>query len=468
MRDDVALQRLANAVLWPGHLGEATPDWVRRERDAGLAGVVLFAQNLGGPPAQDLDGLLVGIDEEGGAVTRLDAAEESRELGAGQLGALDDVDLTRAVAARTARRAGRIGANVILAPVADVNADPANPVIGTRAFGADPSLVERHVAAAIRGTHQSGALAAAKHFPGHGETSVDSHHELPISGASLEAQREVHLRPFAAAIGAGVRMIMTAHIVVPGWGELPATANPLALAELREMRFEGVIVSDALDMAAMQTRFAEQSAVRALAAGCDLLCVSNPANPGSSGDDYGDFLRVRHAVVEAVRAGTLPAGRLEEAASRVAALRAEAAPADPYGSRLQQAVGAARTDGDCLPMPGPRTVVDARAPASWAVGEAGSVTAQVIAAGGEVLPRDSAAGHEADRVVVLVDRLAEAEQRKAVAGAARQADVVVVNLGVDPAPGDEPVCRSAVHLRGASRLAADAAEVLLARGWAQQ
>ncbi|MGO1769564.1 MAG: glycoside hydrolase family 3 N-terminal domain-containing protein, partial [Microbacterium sp.] len=464
-----SLERLANGVLWPGFLGRGTPSWVAREREAGLAGVVLFAQNLGGEAVDASDGFLVGIDEEGGTVTRVDSDAGSDELGAAQLGALDDEAATAAVAGRLARRAAETGANVVIAPVADVNTNPRNPVIGTRSFGSDPAVVARHVAAAVRGLHAAGAVAVPKHFPGHGDTAVDSHHGLPTSGASEREQRDAHLLPFAAAVESGARAIMTAHLVVPAWGDDPATANPRALAELRELGFDGVIASDALDMAAMRARFGAGAPVRALAAGCDLLCVGNPANPGSSGDAESDFLAARGAIVDAVRAGRLPGVRLEEAAERVGALRAfpveraahgvGASPPLDEDEAWRLARRAARLDGVCAARPGARTVVDARAAATWAVSSTGSRYAEMLARGGAVVEAASLAERELPaRSVVLVDRLADPDQREAIALVARRDPaVVVVNLGVDPAE-DMPV--PAVHVRAASRLAVAAADAL--------
>ncbi|WP_197517488.1 glycoside hydrolase family 3 N-terminal domain-containing protein [Microbacterium karelineae] len=462
-RADPGLDRLANGVLWPGFLGTGTPDWIRREREAGLAGVVLFAQNLGGDPVDPSGGFLVGIDEEGGTVTRLDAARGSAELGAAQLGALDDIAVTRAVGERLARRSAAAGANVVIAPDADVNADPRNPVIGTRAFGADARLVARHVRAAIAGIHAGGAIAVPKHFPGHGDTATDSHHGLAVTGASERQQREVHLAPFAAAIDAGARMIMTAHLVVPAWGADPATANPRALAELRGLGFGGVIASDALDMAAVRERFGGDAPVRALAAGCDLLCVSNPANPGGSGDDEGDFLAVRARIVDAVRSGELATAGLEEAAARVAELRSHVRGMSPAGEApaldgLALAVRAARVAGSFDALPGPRVVVDARAAATWAVSSTGSRFAEDLARGGSVVSPDADPAGEAP--VVLVDRVADPAQSDAIARvAARHPGGVVVNLGVET---PDPLPLPTIHVRAASLLAVRAADAILA------
>src|SRR5262249_17475804 len=149
------------------------------------------------------------IDEEGGDVTRLEVARGSSYPGNGALGAVDDVELTERIAASIGADLAGVGVNIDFAPVADVNANPANPVIGIRSFGSDYPLVSRHVAAFVRGLQGQGVAACAKHFPGHGTTEADSHLELPVM------TDDVHpgLAPFRAAIGAGVASIMTAHIL---------------------------------------------------------------------------------------------------------------------------------------------------------------------------------------------------------------------------------------------------------------
>lgn len=502
-----ALERLANAVLMPGYLAPRPPTWVEREREAGLAGVVLFAQNVGSGVVDASGGFLVAIDEEGGTVTRIDSAGGSPLPGAAQLGAVDDVEATRRVGRMLGERAALVGANMVIAPVADVNANAANPVIGTRAYGADAELVSRHVAATVRGLADAGAVAVPKHFPGHGDTAVDSHHGLPVSDASAADQEALHLEPFRAAIEAGARVIMTAHLVVPEWGPEPATLNAQALGRLRALGFDGAIMSDALDMGAVKDRYGTPGgAVRALAAGCDLLCISNPANPGSSGDDEADFLAVRDAIVAAVRDGSLARARLEDAAARVAALRASLAarPVAPEAARpvaersaagaelkrsphpltpadlphpLPPADAAFAADiadrallraGSCAPFAGPRRVLDARAAATWAVAANGGAIASAIAAGGSVERwSDAAAVAEGERVVLLTDRLASAEQRDAVtAFAARASAGVVVNLGVDPLPGAVPASVAIITTRAASRLGAEAADRALTAGWA--
>src|SRR6185503_12265660 len=155
------------------------------------------------------------IDEEGGDVTRLEAATGSSYPGNAALGVVDDVELSERVATSLGAELAAVGVNLDLAPVADVNTNPQNPVIGIRSFGSDADLVGRHVSAFVRGLQNAGVAACAKHFPGHGDTALDSHLALPV----VEALDEHALKPFRAAIESGVRSIMTAHIVVRSLGE---------------------------------------------------------------------------------------------------------------------------------------------------------------------------------------------------------------------------------------------------------
>lgn len=236
MKRSPDLLRLADTVLLPGFTGTTAPDWVRRRLAGGLAGVVLFSRNVD-TPAQlaaltsalraENPEILIGIDEEAGEVTRLEARTGSSRPGNYALGVVDDVDLTERVARGIGRDLRAVGVNIDFAPAADVNSNPDNPVIGLRSFGADPLLVARHTAAWIRGLQSTGVAACAKHFPGHGDTSVDSHHGVPRVTVSREELAEVELWPFRVAIDEGVRSIMTGHLLVTAYDEeLPATLSP--------------------------------------------------------------------------------------------------------------------------------------------------------------------------------------------------------------------------------------------------
>ncbi|GAB3703076.1 glycoside hydrolase family 3 protein [Mariniluteicoccus flavus] len=379
------------SVLWPGFTGTTVPGWLADELEAGLAGVVLFAGNIASPAQltelcaeirTHRSDALIGIDEEGGTVTRLESDGGSTVPSAAALGHLDDVATTRAVGRELARRCLEVGANVVLAPVADVNTNPANPVIGIRSFGSNPDLVSRHVAAAVEGMVGTGAACCPKHFPGHGDTTADSHHDLPVSGATEVTQRTVHLPPFIAAIRAGAQMVMSAHVVVPHLGPEPATCNPSALALLRDTGFDGVICSDALEMKAIaDTLGIGGGAAAALAAGVDLLCLGNPA-PGADREQYAEAYA---GVSAALADGRLAPTRLQEAAGRVRRLGAEVRVGDhrPGDAVVDLAAISARAlSGGFAPLSGTVTVVDLRHRVNMAAGAVDDrFTAELVRAG---------------------------------------------------------------------------------------
>ncbi|WP_406454799.1 glycoside hydrolase family 3 protein [Streptomyces sp. NBC_01622] len=328
------LTRDALTVLQPGFPGTTAPDWLLRRLGEGLASVGLFGRNIASPEqlssltAQlraERDDVLVAIDEEGGDVTRLEVRTGSSFPGNHALGAVDDVDLTREVAYELGRRLAACGVNLNWAPSADVNSNPSNPVIGVRSFGADPELVARHTAAYVTGLQAAGVAACTKHFPGHGDTAVDSHHALPRIDAESSVLERRELLPFRAAIAAGTRAVMSAHILVPTLDpDHPATLSPHILTDLLRGRlgYDGLIVTDAIEMQAIAATYGiERGSVIAIAAGADALCVG-----GGLADDE-TVRRLRDALVSAVRAGELPEERLAEAAERVRGLARWAASA---------------------------------------------------------------------------------------------------------------------------------------------
>ena len=290
----------------------------------GVAGVCLFARNLSGiEQGRELVAavheaaarpLVIGIDQEGGSVVRL--PQVSVAPSAMALGAVDDPDLTETLGAATGRGVKRIGVNVDFAPVADVQSNPANPVIGDRAFGADPALVARHVAAFVRGLQTSGVAATLKHFPGHGDVAVDSHLGLPRLDADLAQLSAVAWRPFAAGIAAGAAAVMSGHLVVSALDpERPATlSRALMTGVLRErLGFDGVVFSDALDMRAVTERWSlSAAAVLACAAGVDVPVICN-----SSVGAYHDAL---DALERALTEGHLDAEHVATAQARLARL----------------------------------------------------------------------------------------------------------------------------------------------------
>jgi beta-N-acetylhexosaminidase len=214
-----SVEQAALRCLLPGFIGTEAPEWVLRRAAEGLGGVCLYARNI--TSAEQLanlchelhaenPGLIISVDEEGGDVTRLEAATGSSYPGNLALGAAGDVDLTRSVARAIGLELARAGVDLDLAPDADVNSNPSNPVIGVRSFGSEPGAVAAQTAAWVEGLQSAGVAACVKHFPGHGDTSVDSHLALPVVGAD---PREGALQPFEAAIAAGVHAVMSAHIV---------------------------------------------------------------------------------------------------------------------------------------------------------------------------------------------------------------------------------------------------------------
>lgn len=324
-------KRLAQGVLLPGFSGTTLPPWLRARLESGLAGVCLFGENI--VSDEQVTGLcaqiraanpdaVIAIDEEGGDVTRLAAATGSPYPGNAVLGRLDDVELTASVARAVAQRLAAVGVTLNLAPVADINSNPLNPVIGVRSFGLDSGLVARHVAAWTAAHEAVGVATSAKHFPGHGDVAVDSHVDLPVLDLDPARLRSRELAPFRAAIEAGARSVMTSHIVVSQVDPTgPATFSaPVLQGLLRgELGFGGAIVSDALDMRGASGEIGiPAAAVKALAAGVDLLCI------GTRNTDE-QLAQIEAAITAAVAAGELPGQRLAEAANRVASLGA----ADP-------------------------------------------------------------------------------------------------------------------------------------------
>lgn len=464
---DPRVRGLIAGVIWPGFDGTVPPDWLRRELEAGLAGVVYFAQNIDSDDPGRLRALaarlreargevLIGMDEEGGPVTRLEAARGSTLPSAAQLGRLDEPTVTAAAGEQLGLRARVAGVNVLLAPVADVNTNPRNPVIGTRSFGSAAGLVSRHVVAAVAGIQGAGVAACVKHFPGHGDTISDSHLALPTVELPLAEVEAEHLPPFQAAVEAGVAAVMTSHVAVRALGSLPATLDRGVIGLLREAGFDGVVVSDALDMAAIADGVGMgPGAVRALLAGVDLLCVGNPSGhlrPWRVDGDREDYTVVRDALAAAVDDGTLPIAVLERANRAVAGMAArypsvaDAPEAGPFDA--DAVVAAAIEIRGALPeLDGDRLVIDLRERGSGAIAPGGEpfsaeLHARLVVAG-PVGSRDPAAlvaealaGSTADQpVIALVDAVQPGSQQCRVLellGAVRRR-AIAVNTGL-PAP----------------------------------
>ncbi|MBY8881452.1 glycoside hydrolase family 3 protein [Actinacidiphila acidipaludis] len=381
------LRRLALSVLQPGFVGTEAPEWVLRAIADGLSSVVLFSRNIASPEqvarltAQlraENPSLIVAIDEEAGDVTRMESSTGSTRPGNFALGAVDDAELTESVARDLGRQLHAAGVSLNYAPSADVNSNPDNPIIGVRSFGVDPALVARHVGAWISGLQSAGVAACAKHFPGHGDVAVDSHHGLPSYDATLEDIAAQALPPFRAALDAGVRAVMSGHLLVPAYDpEFPATLSHRILEDLlrKELGFEGVIVTDAIEMGAVTDRWGiEGATVRALAAGADAICV------GGEHADQGTAELLAAAVERAVAGGELAEGRLVEASERVAALAdwsgglGRAVPVNPVSGDIgyiaaRRAIRLSGPAQDVLPLSAPPHVVELVPTTNLAIGK---------------------------------------------------------------------------------------------------
>jgi len=329
----MTLEEQIGQTLVVGFAGTTvSPEVAELIRDGHVGGIILFARNVrDAEQLRDLTGelqsvaraaghrhpLLMTIDEENGVVRRLGAGTTVFP-GNMALGATGSQELTREVARATGRELRALGVTMNLAPVVDVNNNPANPVIGVRSFGEDPAEVGRLGAAAVRGYREAGMLTALKHFPGHGDTAVDSHLALPTIDYDVERLERVELLPFRAGIEAGAEGVTVAHIAFPRLAPdgLPGTVAPAIVRGLLRERlgFEGVILSDCMEMDAVaRTIGVERAAVLALRAGIDLVFISHRHDRQWAG-----VRAIRAAVTE----GALESETVRRAAERVARLKA--------------------------------------------------------------------------------------------------------------------------------------------------
>ncbi|MCA9676474.1 MAG: beta-N-acetylhexosaminidase, partial [Myxococcales bacterium] len=306
MSDDLA--RDVGQILWVGFPGPEVDDGLRRRIAAGACGAaILFRRNLrhvpaagaaGAPPVEvcDLDHLaaltaelhaaapadaplLVAIDQEGGVVQRVraPATQWPPMLCHDGFAAPADAELAEQVGLALGRELAALGVDVDFAPVLDVNTNPDNPIIGDRAFGADPEDVARRALGFATGLARAGVLGCGKHFPGHGDTHLDSHLALPRVDHDRARLDAVELLPFRRAAAAGLPMLMTAHVVFAAVDpDVPATLSRKVVGGILrdELGYDGLVVSDDLDMKAIADHYGiGDAAVRAIDAGCDVLLL---------------------------------------------------------------------------------------------------------------------------------------------------------------------------------------------------
>lgn len=328
MRDDVG------QLLWIGFQGTSAPQALRAKLAAGAAGAtIIFKRNLVFDNERcDLDALvaltaalhgtaadgtpaLIALDQEGGTVQRVRAPATIWPPMLAHDGITDDEATAQQVGLAMGQELRVLGFDIDFAPVLDIHTNPANPVIGERAFGTTPDTVARRALAYARGLDEAGILSCGKHFPGHGDTATDSHFELPRVDHDWDRLEQIELAPFARAAEAKLPMIMTAHVVFAVLDEArPATLSDTVITGLlrKRLHYEGVIVSDDLDMKAIASIGADQAAVAAIRAGCDVLLLC---------EDEANQAAAEEALIRTAETDPDFRARIAESAARVRAMK---------------------------------------------------------------------------------------------------------------------------------------------------
>ena len=287
--------------------------------------------------------MIVAVDEEGGAVARLanhEAFSLPKYTSARDIGKTGDPEQARQMGRTIGGYLRFYGFNLDFAPVADVDSNPANPVIGRRAYSTDAQQTAQMVAAAVEGFHEAGMLCTVKHFPGHGDTGQDSHYGTATSYKTWEEMKAMEMLPFEAGITAGADVVMTAHITTPNatTDGLPASLSYTMITErlCGELGFQGVIVTDALEMNAIKNHFTPaESAVAALRAGADVLLMPSDLRAAFDG------------VVQAVEDGTFSEERLNESVRRILTLKQKAGLDLSASSAAKQPIAEKTSDTKC-------------------------------------------------------------------------------------------------------------------------
>lgn len=313
---------------------ECNPDATRLIHDAHVGGFIYYnwSNRLSSPPqVKNLSHqlqeeatipLFIAVDQEGGRVTRLKEGFTQFPSN-GEVGKTGDPSIAEHNAFVTGQELKQVGINMNLAPVVDVNVNPQNPVIGDRSFGSDPQTVIAFASQALEGYKRAGVLCVMKHFPGHGDVTVDPHKDLPIVDKPIYSLEKVELAPFAAL---NAPAIMTAHILVPTLDpDNPATTSKAILTDLlrNKIGYDGVIMSDSLVMEGLLKQYSsiEEAAIAAINAGCDVLILGGKqllANHEGYELDVDDVIRIHKALVNAAKLGKID---IDESVNRILKLK---------------------------------------------------------------------------------------------------------------------------------------------------
>jgi len=287
--------------------------------------------------------LLLGADQEG--TWSVMTAESAMGPGNMALGATGDPDSAYRMYRVIARETSAVGLNVVLGPAADCNSNPHNSIIEMRSFGEKPELVAAMTAAAVRGLQDNGSIATLKHFPGHGDTRLDSHRGLPTVDRSRDELRRIDLHPFAAGIKAGARIVMTSHIIFSALDpDRPATLSPIILGDLLrgELGFDGLVVSDSMNMHSMKRNYdPADAAIDGFKAGVDLMMLAEEHYDHDASQYLANQRALIRAVIQAVDDGRISRERVDDAVARVLRLKREAGwSTEPLPDRTGQVGGA--------------------------------------------------------------------------------------------------------------------------------
>lgn len=310
--DGTTLDETASSLIEDRHIGGVI---FYKENIGGLSASVKLVNSLKAANADNDAPLLLGVDQEGGKVSRLPEDFEKIPDNA-TVGKSGDADLAEEMGGLLAAEVRTMGFNVNFAPVLDVNSNPNNPVIGVRSFGADAELVAKMGVAEMRGMQDGGVITAVKHFPGHGDTSVDSHLTLPVVRKTLDQLRQLEWVPFKAAIDEGADMVMVAHILFPRIdNDAPASFSKVIIGDqLRgTLGFDGVVITDEMTMGAIANNFGiVNAALKSVEAGSDILMIAH---------GYDKMRSVYDQLHKAVKEGRIPESRIDDSVRRVLTLK---------------------------------------------------------------------------------------------------------------------------------------------------